>query len=237
MRFDKYFPLNSCAEIPIRSNRSLMVRAQIELASAWSRIGTAIGTCRAAGNARGGRKNGNLPHPAPFPDKAEDVVVPSRAAERAGPSGCAADGASGAPVPGRSVTRAAARAHRGSTACESTREQARAGCRAARRAATGCSRIPGARREWCRLSDSNRRPAAYKAAALPAELSRRVPGRDPATRISVPGAAQARAVLQTSKPRPRGGRGRARETGDACGLGSGGTAGPRDRRRPALTCA
>src|SRR5688500_20028960 len=40
--------------------------------------------------------------------------------------------------------------------------------------------------KWCRLSESNRRPTAYKAVALPTELSRRA-------RILAPGV-QARAV-------------------------------------------
>ena len=31
---------------------------------------------------------------------------------------------------------------------------------------------PHALQEWCRVSDSNRRPTAYKAVALPAELTR-----------------------------------------------------------------
>ena len=33
--------------------------------------------------------------------------------------------------------------------------------------------VPSFDREWCRVSDSNRRPTAYKAVALPAELTRR----------------------------------------------------------------
>ena len=33
--------------------------------------------------------------------------------------------------------------------------------------------VPVFDRQWCRVSDSNRRPTAYKAVALPAELTRR----------------------------------------------------------------
>src|SRR5690606_40499056 len=36
----------------------------------------------------------------------------------------------------------------------------------------GCQARMQAQVDWCRLSESNRRPTAYKAVALPAELSR-----------------------------------------------------------------